>query len=155
MKPKTESNTASLVIGVDIGKEVFHLVGLGADGKIAFRRKIKRLALKEGKRSNRRVLAWRGGSFIFRRARHRFLELQLQLVEQFATTLGGLPVLLAPELGDQQLVMGDHRLGAGGARLGLLSCLPLGDERHLERVDVVGDHLGPRHEPDCLTMPAP
>ena len=28
MKPKTESNTASLgVIGVDIGKEVFHLVG--------------------------------------------------------------------------------------------------------------------------------
>lgn len=32
-------------IGVDIGKEVFHLVGFGTDGKIAFRRKIKRLAL--------------------------------------------------------------------------------------------------------------
>ena len=32
-------------IGIDIGKEVFHLVGFGADGKIAFRRKIKRLAL--------------------------------------------------------------------------------------------------------------
>jgi transposase len=48
MKPKMESNSASLaVIGVDIGKEVFHLVGLGADGKIAFRRKIKRLALKD------------------------------------------------------------------------------------------------------------
>src|SRR4029077_961443 len=48
MKPKMESNTASLaVIGVDIGKEVFHLVGLGTDGKIAFRRKIKRLALKD------------------------------------------------------------------------------------------------------------
>jgi transposase len=31
-------------IGVDIGKEVFHLVGFGTDGKIAFRRKIKRLA---------------------------------------------------------------------------------------------------------------
>lgn len=35
------------LIGVDIGKEVFHLVGFGIDGKIAFRRKIKRLALIE------------------------------------------------------------------------------------------------------------
>ncbi len=34
-------------IGIDIGKEVFHVVGFGADGKIAFRRKIKRLALAE------------------------------------------------------------------------------------------------------------
>jgi transposase len=34
-------------IGVDIGKEVFHLVGFGTDGKIAFRRKVKRLALIE------------------------------------------------------------------------------------------------------------
>jgi transposase len=32
-------------IGVDIGKDVFHIVGFDADGKIAFRRKIKRLAL--------------------------------------------------------------------------------------------------------------
>lgn len=32
-------------IGIDIGKEVFHVVGFGADSKIAFRRKIKRLAL--------------------------------------------------------------------------------------------------------------
>ena len=48
MKPKRETNTASLaVIGVDIGKEVFHLVGLGVDGKIAFRRKIRRLSLKD------------------------------------------------------------------------------------------------------------
>ena len=48
MKPKMESNTATLaVIGVDIGKEVFHIVGLGVDGKIAFRRKIKRLGLEE------------------------------------------------------------------------------------------------------------
>jgi hypothetical protein len=31
-------------IGIDIGKEVFHVVGFGTDGKIAFRRKIKRLA---------------------------------------------------------------------------------------------------------------
>jgi transposase len=34
-------------IGIDIGKEVFHLVGFGTDGKVAFRRKIKRLALVE------------------------------------------------------------------------------------------------------------
>jgi len=30
-----------------IGKEVFHVVGFSADGKIAFLRKIKRLALAE------------------------------------------------------------------------------------------------------------
>jgi transposase len=34
-------------IGIDIGKEVFHVVGFGTDGKIALRRKIKRLALVE------------------------------------------------------------------------------------------------------------
>lgn len=34
-------------IGIDIGKEVFHVVGFGTDGKIAFRRKIKRLGLLE------------------------------------------------------------------------------------------------------------
>ena len=33
-------------IGIDIGKEVFHIVGFSTDGKIAFRRKIKRLALE-------------------------------------------------------------------------------------------------------------
>jgi transposase len=35
------------VVGVDIGKDVFHLVGLGADGKTAFRKKVRRLALKD------------------------------------------------------------------------------------------------------------
>jgi transposase len=34
-------------VGLDIGKEVFHLVGFSCDGKLAFRRKIKRLALTE------------------------------------------------------------------------------------------------------------
>ena len=48
MKPRMESNTSSpMVVGVDIGKEFFHLVGFGADGKIAFRRRIRRLALKD------------------------------------------------------------------------------------------------------------
>ena len=47
MKPETVSNTASLaVIGIDIGKEVLHLVGFGVDGKIAFRRRIRRLGKK-------------------------------------------------------------------------------------------------------------
>ena len=32
-------------VGIDIGKNVFHLVGFDADGKIAVRRKIKRLSL--------------------------------------------------------------------------------------------------------------
>ena len=47
MKPRTESNMSPVVVGVDIGKEVFHLVGFGIDGKIAFRRRIRRLALKD------------------------------------------------------------------------------------------------------------
>src|SRR5215204_4193914 len=48
MKPDTECNTTSLaVIGIDIGKDVFHLVGLGIDGKTAFRRKIKRHGLAD------------------------------------------------------------------------------------------------------------
>jgi len=48
MKPKIDLDAAALTsIGIDIGKEIFHVVGLGTDDKIAFRRKIKRLALKE------------------------------------------------------------------------------------------------------------
>lgn len=34
-------------VGIDIGKDVFRIVCFGPDGKIAFRRKIKRLALAE------------------------------------------------------------------------------------------------------------
>ena len=44
MKPETETTTPTpAVIGVDIGKEIFHVVAFGVDGKIAFRRKIRRL----------------------------------------------------------------------------------------------------------------
>src|ERR1700760_3815531 len=39
--------TSLASIGIDIGKEVFHVVGFDANGKIAFRRQIKRLALVE------------------------------------------------------------------------------------------------------------
>jgi transposase len=46
MAPKSTHNTHTFAsVGIDIGKEVFHIVGFDADGKIALRRKIKRLAL--------------------------------------------------------------------------------------------------------------
>jgi transposase len=35
------------VVGIDIGKEVFHLVGFDGEGKVVLRRKIKRLALTD------------------------------------------------------------------------------------------------------------
>ncbi len=38
-------NISLTSIGIDIGKDVFHIVGFGTDGKIVFRRKIRRLAL--------------------------------------------------------------------------------------------------------------
>jgi len=61
MKPRTESNMSSpMVLGVDIGKDVFHLVGFAADGKIAFRKRIRRLALKDALRGCRRASsAWK------------------------------------------------------------------------------------------------
>jgi hypothetical protein len=61
MKPGMESNTSSpAVVGVDIGKDVFHLVGFAAGGKIAFRGRIRRLASKTPSRSCRRASsAWK------------------------------------------------------------------------------------------------
>jgi transposase len=47
MHPSSDDVPAPSVIGVDIGKEVFHLVGFSAEGKVVFRRKIKRLALAD------------------------------------------------------------------------------------------------------------
>lgn len=48
MKPRIDPCIAPPIsIGIDIGKEIFHIIGIGADGKIAFRWKIRRLALKE------------------------------------------------------------------------------------------------------------
>lgn len=41
----TSNTEAELtVVGIDIGKEVFHLVGFDANGEIAVRRKIRRVA---------------------------------------------------------------------------------------------------------------
>ena len=60
---------------------------------------------------------------------HQFAELELQLIEQPAAALGGGAVLVALEPGDQQLEVRHHRLGAGGARLGLAPGQLLGHER--------------------------
>ena len=40
-----QNNDGLISVGIDIGKEVSHLVGFNAGGKIVLRRKIKRLAL--------------------------------------------------------------------------------------------------------------
>jgi transposase len=46
MTQHSSDNTLTLAsIGIDIGKDVFHMVGFGSDGKIVLRRKIKRLSL--------------------------------------------------------------------------------------------------------------
>ena len=63
MKPNMESNPTPLAaIGVDIGKEVFHLVGFGVDGKIAFRRRNQAIVSKTRSRSCR-VYRRNGGLF--------------------------------------------------------------------------------------------
>jgi len=62
---------------------------------------------------------------------------------------GGLPEPVALHLGDQQLQMRHHRLGAGRPRLGLLPRRALGNQRSLQCVDVVGNRFGYCHEPDC------
>ncbi len=46
MATTSKQNTFALTsVGIDIGKDVFHLVGFGPDGNIVLRKKIKRLAL--------------------------------------------------------------------------------------------------------------
>src|SRR5262245_8757952 len=45
MKPQDCNTSSAVVIGVDIGKDVFHLVGFAADGKVG-RRRIRRLGLR-------------------------------------------------------------------------------------------------------------
>jgi hypothetical protein len=76
-------------------------------------------------------------------------ELQCQLVEQPAPVLRGRPEPRALQLGDQQFQMRDRRLGAGGPRLGLAACRAFGEERRLQRFEVVGNGLGrAAHEAD-------
>ena len=120
------------------------------------RRKRRAHRLSAGERADRRARGRCCGGFVLGRARCRFLELQFQLVEQLVAALGGLPVLLAPQLGDLQLQVCHHRLGTGGARLRLLPRAALGSQRYRQRGDFCGEDLGcGRHGPDCLTAPKP
>ena len=45
MPRKSKAPSQLSVIGIDIGKDVFHLVGFDADGEIVLRKKIRRLGL--------------------------------------------------------------------------------------------------------------
>ena len=46
MTPSSQHNDFALAsVGIDIGKDVFHLVGFNSDGRIVLRRKIRRSAL--------------------------------------------------------------------------------------------------------------
>ena len=95
------------------------------------------------------------GDLVFGGAGFQLLELQFQLVEQLAAALGRLPKPLALHLGDQQLEIGHHRLGAGSASLRLLPCHALGNQCRLQRGDVVGQCFGRRHEPDYPILSGP
>ena len=100
--------------------------------------------LGTAERTHRRVVVRRGGGsdFILGRGRFEFLELHLQLVEQLAATFrrGAEPIAL--HLGDQQLQMRNHRLRTRGAGLELAARRTLGEQRRLERVDVIGKRVG-------------
>ena len=52
-----------------------------------------------------------GGEIVFGRVRLQVFELELELREQPLGAFGAGAVLLAPELGDLELEMGDHRFG--------------------------------------------
>jgi hypothetical protein len=65
-------------------------------------------------------------------------EFQLELVDQLAAALRRGTEAAVPELGDEQLEMRHHRLGAGRPRLGLLPRQLRGHERGAQRGDVVG-----------------
>ena len=61
MTPSSQHNDFALAsVGIDIGKDVFHLVGFNSDGKIALRRKIRRSVLvKEFENCRHVSLAWK------------------------------------------------------------------------------------------------
>src|SRR5512147_2287598 len=83
-----------------------------------------------------------GGTGVLGGGRLQLFELQFQLVEQPAPMLRGRPEPIALQLGDQELQMRHHRLGAGSPRLGLPSRRALGKERRFQRLEVVGNGIG-------------
>ena len=105
----------------------------------------------------RRAKRCRSGDLSLGGSGLQLLELQLQLVEQVAAAFRRLSELLALHPGNQQLQMCHHRFGTRGARFGLLPRDALGNQRRLQRIDVVGDRLGHRkrlsHPIQPLTRP--
>jgi hypothetical protein len=83
---------------------------------------------------------------IFARRCGQFLELQLHLIDEPLAALGARAEHLALHLGDYQLKMLDHRLGAGQPRTRL-------DQRRLQRIFVIGKRIGSRsHAQHCSTI---
>ena len=87
--------------------------------------------------------------FVFRGAGFQFLELERQLVDQPRRALRPLPVDLALELGDPELLRGDQRHVFRGFRprdrqfrRDFQAPRALGDQRRLQGGDVVGKGLG-------------
>jgi hypothetical protein len=106
------------------------MVGQGRPGRLTARRRaLGRLVLARGVLRLGGVLAGGGDEFA---------EFQLELVDQLAAALrrGAETVML--ELGDEQLEMRHHRLGADGTRLGLLPRQLRGRERGAQGGDVGG-----------------
>lgn len=96
-----------------------------------------------------------GGTGILGGGRLQLLQLQFQLVEQTATVLRRRPEALALQPGDHQLQMRHHRLGARRPRLRLEPGRPLGQQRRLQRFEIVGQDVGRRgHAADGITKPA-
>ena len=86
---------------------------------------------------------------------------QLHLIEQPRRAFRALAVELARQLrdlqslmGDQGLIIGSLGLGHGQFGLDLRRSGALGDQRRLQRGDIVGEVIGGRrHEPDYPTSP--
>ena len=101
----------------------------------------RRLAPREAANLNARCL---GAGLVLSGSRRELLELQLQLIDKPLAALGARAEHRPLHLGDHQLQVLDHRLGAGqlGARL---------EQRRLQDLFVVGD-VCRRHERDCITI---
>jgi hypothetical protein len=102
-------------------------------------RRTHRLGTRERAHVRRVRLRRRGGSLVFSGGGLEFLELHLQLVQQLSATLGGGTEAIAFHLGDQQLQVRHHRLGARRARLVFAAGRALGKQRRLQCVYVVWD----------------
>ena len=86
-----------------------------------------------------------GGEFVLGGCGFQFLQLQFQLIEKAGSALRARTEAVAFELGDDQLEMSDQRLIVGELRLGdgqlgldMSGMRPRRDQRHLQRVEIVG-----------------